>query len=486
PVAVAPPAAAPPPAAVLKPAAAPVQVPSSRLAVGPKPAAPAPAAGGALPPAGGALPPAGGALGGYRPGAAAQQQVQPAAAPVVPSKPGLSNGAKVALVVVLGLLVVLAGFFVLGKSGSNKRVEIYNRLVKIAAEDSAKEVPVNKSELQVLLEAATDTAANKQRQTVYKALWLAKATDGTDVDATIAEVATKQAMSPDVREVLIRDVLRKRKNPSVVPMLMDFCRSTDDTRAAIAAIQACRFMATDKEFPKYVEIVEFNSNASIRQAAEENIGEILKKAPNREELGTKIISAQAGAVNDEVKYALTRLLGPAGGKAAADAVKKSLAAEDKKEQLAAAVALGTWADDSMFESLMEHLEKVDDEQLRARTFDAAFRFLTLPDRKRDADTSEDFWKLLARAAKNKDEQMKIIRGLANNETDDWAMVVIEYFVDEAKNDDVVDLAEKALERMRARAEEKGGTKDEDKDKDDEKSKDDEKKSEDDKKSDEEK
>ena len=489
PVAVAPPpppAAAPPPAAVLKPAAAAVQVPSSRLAVGPKPAAPAPAAGGALPPAGGALPPAGGALGGYRPGAAAQQQAQPAAAPVVPQKPGLSNGAKVALVVVLGLMVVLAGFFVLGKSGTNKRVEIYNRLVKVAAEDSAKEVPVNKSELQVLLEAATDTAANKQRQTVYKALWLAKATDGTDVDATIAEVATKQAMSPDVREVLIRDVLRKRKNPSVVPMLMDFCRSTDDTRAAIAAIQACRFMATDKEFPKYVEIVEFNSNASIRQAAEENIGEILKKAPNREELGTKIISAQAGAVNDEVKYALTRLLGPAGGKAAADAVKKSLAAEDKKEQLAAAVALGTWADDSMFESLMEHLEKVEDEQLRSRTFDAAFRFLTLPDRKRDADTSEDFWKSLARSAKTQEEQMKIIRGLANNETDDWAMVVIEYFVDEAKNDGVVDLAEKALERMRARAEEKGGTKDEDEDKDDEKSKDDEKPKDDEKKSDDEK
>lgn len=478
PVAVAPPpppvAAPPPPAAVLKPAPAAVQVPSSRLAVGPNAAA-----GGAVPPAGGALPPAGGALGGYRPGAVAQP-VQ--AAPVTARKPGLSNGAKVAVAVVLGLLVVLAAFFVIGKGGTNKRVEIYNRLVAIAAKDDAKEVPVNKSELQVLIDAATDTGSNQQRQTVYKALWLAKGTDGTDVDVTIAEIATKQPMADDVREVLIRDVLRKRKNPAVVPILMEFCRSTGDTRAAIAAIQSCRFMATDKEFPKYVEIVEFNTNSSIRQAAEENIGEILKKAPNREELGSKIVSAQAGAVNDEVKYALTRLLGPAGGKQAAEAVKKSLAAEDKKEQLAAAVALGTWADDSMFESLMEHLEKVEDEQLRARTFDAAFRFLTLPDRKREADVSEDYWKMLARAAKTQDEQMKIIRGLANNETDDWAVVVVEYFVDEAKNDNVIDLAEKALERMRARADEKGGTKDEDedKDKDKNKDKDEDKKSEDEK------
>jgi hypothetical protein len=313
--------------------------------------------------------------------------------------------------------------------------------------------------LQVLIDAATDTGSNQQRQTVYKALWLAKSTDGTDVDVTIAEIATKQAMADDVREVLIRDVLRKRKNPAVVPILMEFCRSTGDTRAAISAIQACRFMATDKEFPKYVEIIEFNSNASIRQAAEENIGEILKKAPNREELATRIISAQSSAVNDEVKYALTRLLGPAGGKAAAEAVKKSLAADDKKEQLAAAVALGTWADDSMFETLMEHLEKVEDEQLRARTFDAGFRFLTLPDRKREEDISEDYWKMLARAAKNADEQMKIIRGLANNETDDWAVVVVEYFVDESKHDSVIDLAEKALDRMRSRANEKGGGKD---------------------------
>ena len=59
--------------------------------------------------------------------------------------------------------------------------------------------------------------------------------------------------------------------------------------------------------------------------------------------------------------------------------------------------------------------------------------------------------MLARNAKIRSEQEKVIRGLANNETADWAISVIEYFVDEADDDEVIDLAEKALDRMRERA-----------------------------------
>ena len=472
-----PPAPVPPPAAVLTPAPVAAAMPPSRLAIGGKPAvgpalaaAPKPAALGARPAAMGARP---GALGaspvGYQP-----QAAQPAAPPSY-KKPLLSAGAKVAIAAVLGLLVLIAILFVVGKSGTNKDTEIYNRLVAIAAKDDAKEVPVNKDELQVLLNAAVDVGANMQRQAVYKSLFLAKATDGTDVDATIAEFATKRMMADDIRQAIIRDVLRKRKNPAVVPALLDFCRSTDNTGAAIDAIQACRFMSTDKEFPKYVEIVEYNSNSAIRQAAEENVGEILRKSTNRETLGQKIISAQATAVNDEVKYSLTRLLGYAGGAKAAEVVKKSLQSEVKNEQLAAAKALGTWADDTMFETLIEFMGKVTDEQLLSRVFDAAYGFLILPDRKREADISEDYWKMLAKAAKTPEQEMKVIRGLANNETDEWAVSVIEYFVDESKNDNVKDLAEKAIDRIQSRARAKNPDADKkDSAKDDEPKKDDEK------------
>ena len=381
----------------------------------------------------------------------------------------MSNGIKVAIAVVLALLVVLLVMAIVGKMSANKDQDTYNRLVKLAAEEDAKDiplgqkkVPVTKDELAVLLNAAVDVGANQARVTVLHALWWANATDGTNVDAAITEFATKRMMADDIRVSLIRDVLSKRKNPAVVPVLMEFCRSTNDTNAAIAAIQACRFMASDAEFPKYLDIVGFNPNPNIRQAAEENVVEILRKSANHEALGSKVSSALAGATTDEAKYALTRLLGPAGGPKATEIVKKALTSPDKKEQLAAAVALGTWADDSMFKTLMDFLEPLSDEQLRPRVFDAGFRFLTLPDRKRSPEANEDFWKLLARNAKLRAEQEKVIRGLANNETDEWAVSIVEYFVAESKDDNVIDLAEKALDRMRERARLKEGDKPDDK------------------------
>jgi hypothetical protein len=393
----------------------------------------------------------------------------PSAQPVTYKKPPLSAGVKVAIAVILALLVVLLAMAIVGKMGTNKELDTYNRLVKLAAEEDAKDipvgqkkVPVTKDELAILLNAAVDVGANQARVTILHALWWANATDGTNVDAAITEFATKRMMADDIRVSLIRDVLSKRKNPAVVPILMEFCRSTNDTNAAIAAIQACRFMASDAEFPKYLDIVGFNPNPNIRQAAEENVVEILRKSANHEALGSKVSSALAGATTDEAKYALTRLLGPAGGPKAAEIVKKALTSPDKKEQLAAAVALGTWADDSMFKTLMDFLEPLSDEQLRPRVFDAGFRFLTLPDRKRSPEANEDFWKLLARNAKLRAEQEKVIRGLANNETDEWAVSIVEYFVAESKDDNVIDLAEKALDRMRERARLKEGDKPDDK------------------------
>jgi serine/threonine protein kinase len=376
-----------------------------------------------------------------------------AAAPGMYKKPVLSNAAKVVIAALLGIMVVFLILAIAGKSGTNKRTEIYNRLLTTAARDDVKELPVNKEELQVLLDAAVDVGANKQRDVIYKALWLAKATDSTDVDLSIAQVATKQVMAEDIRVIIIRDVLRKRKNPVVVPVLMDYIRTANNTSSAIAAIQACRFMATDKDFPKFIELIATHSNPSIRQEAEANAGEILKKSPNRESLGESICTALSTATEAEVKYSLTRLLGCAGGAKAAGLVTKALASSDKKEQLAAVNALGAWADDSMFATYIKQLDSVTDVQLRAHVFDAGLRFLANPnaDGKRTSANSAEYWKMLANSAKTREDQEKIIRQLANKETADWAIAIIKGFVDSSKEDHVIDLGEKAIDHMRSSA-----------------------------------
>jgi hypothetical protein len=129
----------------------------------------------------------------------------------------------------------------------------------------------------------------------------------------------------------------------------------------------------------------------------------------------------------------------------------------------------------MFETLIEFIGKVTDDELLDRVFDAGYDFLNIEGRKREPDVSEDYWKMLAKAAKTPKQEMKIVLGLANNETDDWAVSVIEYFVDNSDDDKVKDKAEGAIDRIQSRARAKDGdAKEKDDAKDDEPKKDDEK------------
>jgi hypothetical protein len=80
----------------------------------------------------------------------------------------------------------------------------------------------------------------------------------------------------------------------------------------------------------------------------------------------------------------------------------------------------------------------------------------------------------------------MVRGLANAEPTEWAMSVVEYFFDESDNDEVQDLADKALSRMRERNKALGkGDDEEEEDAESDKKDEDEEKKKDDKEEDEE-
>lgn len=379
----------------------------------------------------------------------------------------MSNAAKATIALVLGIVVLIGAVSLIKRSSRNAEVEKYNELVEKAAADGITELPVNNEQLEILLRAASDIGANQQRQTIYKALFIAKAQDGSDIDTVMAKFATEEEMQPDVRAVIIRDVLRKRGNPAIVPILLKFTQTTTDTNAAIAALEACKTLATDAHFNDFLDVIKFTSEDSVRQAAVETVSEIVRRSENREAHATALVSAYEGAINDDIRHSMLRLLARAGGDRAEEIVRTTLESDETKDQLAAIYAMSVWADESMFETLMEYLEGLDDEQIRPRAFDAGFRYLTDPDRTLDADMSEDFWKMLARNAKIRSEQMKIIGGLAAKETDDWAISVIEYFVDEADDDEVIDRAEQALTRIQTRTKLKSGSSDTDEEEEDE-------------------
>lgn len=362
-----------------------------------------------------------------------------------PERKRISPTIKMMIAVILGILAVGLAVFALNKSKDNAEAKEYNEMIQIAAKEYATEVPVNKRRLEILLRNASSVASTTDRYAIYKALFLAKSTDGTDIDARIAEFATTQVMIPDVRVVIIRDVLRKRKNPAVIGTLLEFARSTDEMPAAVAAIEATRFMSTDIHLGEFLDIIKTTKNDMIRKAAEENAAEIIEKSGSKPALGQAVAQAHETETDDVIRHSLLRLLGRVGGETSLALAKENLNSEDVKDKIAAIVALGTWGDVSGFKALIEYLGTGPDLQLRARAYESAYQYLiSSPE-----NNSEELWTLLSTEAKTQDEQMKLVRGLANVSPEPWVFAMLGKFAsDDSEYDGVIDLAERAIVRLK--------------------------------------
>ena len=337
--------------------------------------------------------------------------------PGAPKRRPLTKEAKIAIKTVTAILVAILALYLFGKIPS-QRTEILAGLVQVAAVEEArnvaedqKSVAVTKEDIDILLNATLTPSATKTPARVYLALAYAKPTEASDfdIDTLIVNFVLKEFTTNDHCDTQLLDVLRKRKNSKVAPPLLEFCRTTGNAKAAIAAIQACRTITDESDFPKFIDIVDFTSNAGIRQAAEESAADMLKKSINRQSLASKVSASLITASSADVKYALIRLLGCAGGAKASATVKTALASSDKKEQLAAALALASWPDDAMFEPLIEYVATVTEASTRALLFDACVRFVTNPDRMGSPENNVKFWNLLATNAKSPAEKDQVAR-----------------------------------------------------------------------------
>ena len=388
------------------------------------------------------------------PTAAMQRGITPTvAAPRKPAKAKLSNAAKTMIAAVLGILVVLLAWMLIDRQSQNRETAIYNEMIQYAAKGDATELPVTKHKLDILLRAATSVSANEHRQTIYKALYLAKATDGTDVDKQIAEFATTTEMLPDVKEILIRDVIRMRKNPAVVPILIRYASATGDARSAVSALQAVRFMAGEEQLEQFVSVIQTTTNNEVRKAAEETAAEIIRKSANRASFADRIATSHSTAVDENIRHSLLRLLGRCGGPKALEIVRAALADSEQKNQIAAIMSLGYWGDDSGFPILADYISTASDASLRNRAFESALRFVTDSTVEHDPKVWEDQWTMLSKQSKSRAEQEKIIRGLVNLDTD-WAMKLVEGYT-QSDDDRIADLAERALDEMKDRRRKNG-------------------------------
>jgi hypothetical protein len=349
---------------------------------------------------------------------------------------------------VLAILTVLLAWMLIDRQSQNRETAIYNELIQHAAKGDATELPVTSHKLDILLRSAVNVSANEQRQTIYKALYLAKATDGTDVDKVIADFATTREMLPEVKRILIRDVIRMRKNPAVVPILLQYASTTGDTPTAVAALESVRFMAGEEQFDQIISVIQNTTNAETRKAAEDTAAEILRKSAKRASFADRLAVLHSTAVDENIRHSLLRLLGRCGGPKALEVVRAALADADQKNQIAAIIALGSWGDDSGFPILADFIPAAADGSLRNRAFESALRYLADTTIQHDPKVWEDQWTRISKQAKTRAEQEKVIRGLVNLDAG-WALKLVEGFT-KSEDDNIADLAERAAENIRER------------------------------------
>ena len=368
-------------------------------------------------------------------------------------KKGLSNGAKASLAVTLGLITIILAFVFLAKRSEGKINKRYNELVALAATPGTSELEVNEKDLQILLNNVTSIASNTSRETVYKALFIAKATDSTDVDDMLIKYATTAAMPEDIRVNLLRRVIGGRKHEASVDPLIAFINSNPKPESASAALEAIRGMASDAHFKQLLSILEFSQDNNLRKKAEEAVVTVLNKSSDRIAMGEYLGTSIQAATSPEIKQALLRVYSATGSENAKTAIKEALKSSDKTMQIAAAAAFKNWPNDEMFSSIIEQISSSDDENVRTRMFQAAREFLAQDSDRSDKD-AQPLWTALSKVAKTAEEQESIVRGLVTHHPTTWALDIIKNFYETSEYDRVIDISDRAMEKLKSAKEDK--------------------------------
>ncbi len=360
-------------------------------------------------------------------------------APVPVPKKGIPNSVKVMLAIVLTIVMTFLILFILNRNKQNADIALFNQMILLASKESTTEVPVNNHKLELLLTNASSPTGQEDRSALYNALALAKAVDATDVDAKITKYATNQDMYKEIRVVLFREVIARRKSSSSVYSLVAFAKSSAEPQTALAAIDACRPLATETHFQTFLDLLKESTNDSMRKAAENNLGAIISKSKSSNLFRTSLVSTYTNSQNDEVKHATLRLLARVGGDQALKFVKKGLGSPDRKTKIAALGALGNWVDNGGFKILIEYVATESDPANRELGFDAAVKYAALT-----KDKPQQAWKQIAEQAKSQEDEMKLINALAGYSADPWVFEIMNHIVTASSNSLAVDRAKKAI------------------------------------------
>jgi len=230
------------------------------------------------------------------------------------SSQGLGKAIKIAMVAFACVVLVILSLLLINRIKQSRASQHYQVILAMAANDGATAIPMSAAEFNHFLEAAANADTDEKQKNIFNALALAKPTDASNFDASLAEFATTSTqLLPEVREAMIREVLAKRVNNSMAPALLEFARSSQDVRSAVAAMQLVSSVAGDEQFEPLLTVVQFSPSADLRTSAEEAAVEILRKSSKRSEFSMLIAKALEGTSDDKIRQSLLRLQTAGGG-----------------------------------------------------------------------------------------------------------------------------------------------------------------------------
>lgn len=386
----------------------------------------------------------------------------------------MSNGAKWALISMLAAVVILT--LVLGSAYMEKRKidNLYNEVMKEAkALDDEKTdgisnlelngIAISEEELDRILTEATSMQENKQKPLILKTLRFAKAEGGYNIDGMILNHTIKAKCPSSIRAGLLQDVVKFRPHPDNLPILVAFANTSAEEDSAAAAVYAIASYSGDSKVGDHVKdllnMVKGASSPKVRRAAESTLSRVLADAePSKKtKYESDLYDFYNKAEDDNIKFAMLRLLGPTGGDMATDAISEALNSGNPSLQNAALTAFSQWQSHAPIPTLMAFIKDDKNKTMRMEAYKTIDTLLRL-DQELDTAQLQQWWRELAATAETEREKGFIIGGLGMQKGS-WAIELLRPYT-KGQSDKIIDFAERAISEIE-RALKKAGSATED-------------------------
>jgi serine/threonine protein kinase len=219
-----------------------------------------------------------------------------------------NNWLKIGLALVLCVAAGVLGMALRDRIKASQGSQRYDTVMADALKPEVAEIPMTGEELGHFLNLAADADTDAQQASIYPVLLKAKPSDTTDFEGTLANFAVNYVqILPETREAFIRNVVAKRMNAALVPVLVEFARRTNHAPSAVASVQAVAPLAGDDQFEPMLAILQFHPSADLKKAAAETAQAILKRSPDRAKLEAAVSKVASDTTDPKIRELLDRL-----------------------------------------------------------------------------------------------------------------------------------------------------------------------------------